>query len=109
MVRWTAQGKTSVEIAELLSISEHTVNTYMNNAIRKLDCVNRAASGQDNTPWPDKLIFLPVQAVALPVENGAELDEVGANAQNVKSHGGKVRGHDPTAFVAVGNDCRLDA
>ncbi|MGV1785320.1 MULTISPECIES: helix-turn-helix transcriptional regulator [Agrobacterium] len=42
VVRWTAQGKTSVEIAELLSISEHTVNTYMNNAIRKLDCVNRA-------------------------------------------------------------------
>lgn len=41
VVRWTAQGKTSVEIAELLSISEHTVNTYMNNAIRKLDCVNR--------------------------------------------------------------------
>jgi DNA-binding CsgD family transcriptional regulator len=30
-----------VEIAELLSISEHTVNTYMNNAMRKLDCVNR--------------------------------------------------------------------
>lgn len=41
VVRWTAQGKTSVEIAELLSISEHTVNAYMNNAIRKLDCVNR--------------------------------------------------------------------
>ena len=41
VVRWTAQGKTSVEIAELLSISEHTVNTYMNNAMRKLDCVNR--------------------------------------------------------------------
>ncbi|WP_332305181.1 helix-turn-helix transcriptional regulator [Rhizobium sp. GR12] len=42
VVRWTAQGKTSVEIAELLSISEHTVNAYMNNAMRKLDCVNRA-------------------------------------------------------------------
>ncbi|PZP50859.1 MAG: LuxR family transcriptional regulator [Agrobacterium fabrum] len=41
VVRWTSQGKTSVEIAELLSISEHTVNAYMNNAIRKLDCVNR--------------------------------------------------------------------
>lgn len=41
VVRWTAQGKTSVEIAELLSISEHTVNAYMNNAMRKLDCVNR--------------------------------------------------------------------
>ncbi|MFK3692219.1 LuxR C-terminal-related transcriptional regulator [Agrobacterium tumefaciens] len=42
VVRWTAQGKTSVEIADLFSISEHTVNAYMNNAIRKLDCVNRA-------------------------------------------------------------------
>ena len=42
VVRWTGQGKTSVEIAELLSISEHTVNAYMNNAMRKLDCVNRA-------------------------------------------------------------------
>ncbi|MDS7597696.1 LuxR C-terminal-related transcriptional regulator [Agrobacterium tumefaciens] len=41
VVRWTAQGKTSVEIAEILSISEHTVNAYMNNAMRKLDCVNR--------------------------------------------------------------------
>lgn len=41
VVRWTAQGKTSVEIADLLSISEHTVNAYMNQAMRKLDCVNR--------------------------------------------------------------------
>ncbi|NTF42738.1 LuxR family transcriptional regulator [Rhizobium sp. AC27/96] len=41
VVRWTAQGKTSVEIGQILSLSDHTVNAYMMNAIKKLDCVNR--------------------------------------------------------------------
>jgi len=41
VVRWTAQGKTSVEIGRILSLSDHTVNAYMTNAIKKLDCVNR--------------------------------------------------------------------
>lgn len=41
VVRWTAQGKTSAEIGQILSLSDHTVNAYMTNAIRKLDCVNR--------------------------------------------------------------------
>lgn len=41
VVRWTAQGKTSAEIGQILSLSDHTINAYMNNAIRKLDCVNR--------------------------------------------------------------------
>lgn len=40
-LHWVANGKTSSEIASILSLSEHTVNTYINNAIRKLDCVNR--------------------------------------------------------------------
>jgi LuxR family transcriptional regulator, quorum-sensing system regulator BjaR1 len=40
-VHWVANGKTSGEIASILSLSEHTVNTYIINAIRKLDCVNR--------------------------------------------------------------------
>ena len=40
-IHWVANGKTSSEIALILSLSEHTVNTYVNNAIRKLDCVNR--------------------------------------------------------------------
>lgn len=40
-IHWVANGKTSSEIASILSLSEHTVNTYINNAIRKLDCVNR--------------------------------------------------------------------
>ncbi|WP_246318797.1 helix-turn-helix transcriptional regulator [Peteryoungia desertarenae] len=41
VVRWTAQGKTSLEIGQILSLSDHTVNAYMTNAIKKLDCVNR--------------------------------------------------------------------
>lgn len=38
---WTAAGKTSAEIAEILGLSEHTVNHYLNRATRKLDAVNR--------------------------------------------------------------------
>jgi DNA-binding CsgD family transcriptional regulator len=41
VVRWTSQGKTSVEIGKILSLSDHTINAYMNSAMRKLDCVNR--------------------------------------------------------------------
>ncbi|WP_317208183.1 LuxR C-terminal-related transcriptional regulator [Rhizobium halophilum] len=41
VLRWTAQGKTSVEIGRILSLSDHTINTHMTNAIKKLDCVNR--------------------------------------------------------------------
>lgn len=40
-LNWTAAGKTSVEIAEILGLSEHTVNHYLNRAARKLDTVNR--------------------------------------------------------------------
>lgn len=38
---WTAAGKTSAEIAEILNLSEHTVNHYLNRATKKLDAVNR--------------------------------------------------------------------
>lgn len=38
---WTAEGKTSSEIAEILGLSEHTVNHYLNRAARKLGTVNR--------------------------------------------------------------------
>ncbi|MBB3944937.1 DNA-binding CsgD family transcriptional regulator [Rhizobium skierniewicense] len=40
-LNWTAAGKTSVEIAEILSLSEHTVNHYLNRATKKLNTVNR--------------------------------------------------------------------
>lgn len=41
-LNWTAAGKTSAEIAEILGLSEHTVNHYLNRAAKKLDTVNRA-------------------------------------------------------------------
>lgn len=40
-LRWTAEGKTSGEIAMIIKLSEHTVNHYLIAASRKLDCVNR--------------------------------------------------------------------
>jgi len=40
-LNWTAAGKTSLEIAEILGLSEHTVNHYLNRAAKKLDTVNR--------------------------------------------------------------------
>jgi DNA-binding CsgD family transcriptional regulator len=40
-LNWTAAGKTSVEISDILSLSEHTVNHYLNRATKKLDTVNR--------------------------------------------------------------------
>ena len=40
-LNWTAAGKTSVEIAEILGLSEHTINHYLNRATKKLDAVNR--------------------------------------------------------------------
>ncbi|MDP9572559.1 UNVERIFIED_ORG: DNA-binding CsgD family transcriptional regulator [Agrobacterium larrymoorei] len=41
VIRWTSYGKTSSEIGQILSLSDHTINAYLNNAIKKLDCVNR--------------------------------------------------------------------
>ena len=40
-LQWTSQGKTSDEIAIILSLSQHTVNHYLTNAARKLDTTNR--------------------------------------------------------------------
>jgi DNA-binding CsgD family transcriptional regulator len=41
IVRWTATGKTSSEIALIMALSDHTINAYMNNALKKTNCVNR--------------------------------------------------------------------
>jgi LuxR family transcriptional activator of bioluminescence operon len=40
-LRWAADGKTSWEIAAVLSTSERTVNFHLNNAMVKLDVNNR--------------------------------------------------------------------
>ena len=40
-LRWVAAGKTSGEIAQITSLSEHTINHYLHTCCRKLDSVNR--------------------------------------------------------------------
>ncbi|MCY0095125.1 helix-turn-helix transcriptional regulator [Hoeflea ulvae] len=42
IVSWTSEGKTSVEIAIILGLSEHTINSYIATVMRKLHVVNRA-------------------------------------------------------------------
>ncbi len=44
MLRWTADGKTSGEIAQITSISERTVNFHLNNAVEKLGAANKTAA-----------------------------------------------------------------
>lgn len=41
IVKWTSEGKTSADIAVILGLSEHTVNSHITAAARKLDAVNR--------------------------------------------------------------------
>ncbi|AGB73358.1 MULTISPECIES: response regulator transcription factor [Rhizobium] len=41
---WTAKGKSSWAIGKTLSISEHTVNFHLRNAMRKLNCSSRMAA-----------------------------------------------------------------
>lgn len=38
---WTTEGKTSWEISQILNISERTVVFHINNAVKKLDVVNK--------------------------------------------------------------------
>ncbi len=44
VMRWTADGKTSHEIATILGISERTVNFHLNNVMAKLDAHNRISA-----------------------------------------------------------------
>lgn len=41
VLRWTAEGKTAFEIAQILSIAERTVNFHINNMIAKLGASNK--------------------------------------------------------------------
>jgi len=43
-LKWIGDGKTSAEIGLILSISEHTVNFHIKNAITKLNVTNRTAA-----------------------------------------------------------------
>lgn len=40
-LRWTMDGKTAWEVGAILGISERTAVSHINNAMRKLDCVNK--------------------------------------------------------------------
>jgi len=44
VLRWTADGKTSGEISDILSISENTVNFHVKNAVAKLQVANKTAA-----------------------------------------------------------------
>lgn len=41
VLRWTAEGKTSYEISQILDVSERTVNFHVNNAVAKLETSNK--------------------------------------------------------------------
>lgn len=40
-LKWAAAGKTSIELARIVGLSENTVNHYLHSATRKLDSVSR--------------------------------------------------------------------
>jgi DNA-binding CsgD family transcriptional regulator len=40
-LRWTMDGKTAWEVGSIMSISERTAVLHLQNAMRKLDCVNK--------------------------------------------------------------------
>jgi LuxR family transcriptional regulator len=44
VLRWTAEGKTSAEVADILRISERTVNYHINRCIEKLKVNNKLAA-----------------------------------------------------------------
>lgn len=44
VLRWTAEGKTASEIADVLRISERTVNFHVTNAVTKLGVANKTAA-----------------------------------------------------------------
>ena len=44
VLRWTAEGKTSAEVASILRISVHTVNFHVNSSMRKLNACNKTAA-----------------------------------------------------------------
>jgi LuxR family transcriptional regulator, quorum-sensing system regulator SolR len=44
VLKWTADGKTSGEISEILCVSENTVNFHVKNAVSKFGCTNKTAA-----------------------------------------------------------------
>lgn len=44
VLRWTADGKTSADISDILLISERTVNFHINNTMKKMNTPNKTAT-----------------------------------------------------------------
>jgi LuxR family transcriptional regulator len=44
VLKWTADGKTSREVADLLMVSENTVNFHIKNVVAKLQTANKTAA-----------------------------------------------------------------
>lgn len=44
VLRWSAEGKTSGEIADIINITERTVNFHIAKSMEKLNCVNKTAA-----------------------------------------------------------------
>lgn len=44
VLRWTAEGKTSADIAEFMRLSERTVNFHVNSAVEKLGASNKTSA-----------------------------------------------------------------
>ncbi|KVR40757.1 hypothetical protein WK17_21385 [Burkholderia multivorans] len=44
IIRWTIDGKTSAQLAEILHVSERTVNFHVQNVMAKLNTCNKTAA-----------------------------------------------------------------
>lgn len=44
VLRWTAEGKTSAEIAQILGVTERTVNFHLGNSMQKLNVNNKISA-----------------------------------------------------------------
>lgn len=43
IMRWKADGKTTAEIAEIMGLSPHTINTYVERSFKATDTLNMTA------------------------------------------------------------------
>lgn len=44
VLKWSAEGKTSVEVASILGLSGRTINFHITNAMRKMNVVNKTSA-----------------------------------------------------------------
>jgi LuxR family transcriptional regulator len=44
VLRWTADGKSAQEIADILNVTKHTVEFHIKNAVNKLQAVNMTSA-----------------------------------------------------------------